>query len=231
MPRTMRKSVEKAAEIIRGLIQAGHLLPGSRIRQEELVKLCGVSRTPIRDALRILEKEGLVELRANNGAYVNSWQEDELELIFELRADLESIAARRAAQRISAGQLAELERLAGEMEHLAEEDHILHEQRIRAKNREFHRVILAASGSRQLSTMILLVLEAPHSLRNLRKYRKEDIQRSMTYHRELLEALRSGNSRTASSIMRTHVDASYRPMVQHLDRGGLPGIENPAEPK
>lgn len=220
----VKKSVEKAAEVIRNLIQAGHFPPGTRIRQEELVKHCGVSRTPIRDALRSLEKEGLVELRANNGAYVNHWHEDELEIIFELRADLESIAARRAASRISEPQLGELERLAKEMEQLAAEDHILHETRIRAANREFHRVILAAAGSRQLSTMVLLVLEAPHSLRSLRKYRKEDIHRSMVYHREILEAMRNRDPRAAASVMRTHVDASYRPMVQHLDRGGLPGI-------
>lgn len=227
MPK-VKKSVEKAAEVIRGLIQAGHFPPGTRIRQEELVKHCGVSRTPIRDALRSLEKEGLVELRANNGAYVNHWHEDELELIFELRADLESIAARRAAARITEEQLTELERLAHEMEKLAAEDHIRHETRIRAANREFHRVILAAAGSRQLSTMVLLVLEAPHSLRSLRKYRREDIHRSMVYHREILESLRNRDARAAASVMRTHVDASYRPMVQHLDRGGLPGIDSPA---
>lgn len=212
----MQKSVEKAYGVIRSLIQTGRFAAGERIRQEELVELCGVSRTPIRDALRLLEKEGLVELRSNNGAYVSSWHEDELELIFELRAELESIAARRAATRISPEQLEEMARLAQEMESLAAKDYLRNETRFRAANREFHRVILEAAGSRQLSTMVLLVLEAPHSLRSLRKYAKEDIDRNMHYHREILDALRNRDGTTAASLMRTHVYASLRPMVRHL---------------
>lgn len=212
----MQKSVEKAYGVIQSLIQSGKFDSGKRIRQEELVQLCGVSRTPIRDALRLLEKEGLIELRSNNGAYVTSWHEDELELIFELRAELESIAARRAASRITPEQIRRMERLAQKMEQLAARDHIRYEPRIRAANREFHRVVLEAAASRHLSTMVLLVLEAPHSLRTLRQYSKEDIIRSMNHHREILDALRSGDGVTAASLMRTHVYASFRPMVRHL---------------
>jgi len=212
----MQKSVEQAYQRIRSLLQDGRFAPGARIRQEELVKLCGVSRTPIRDALRRLEKEGLVELRSNNGAYVNQWREDELELIFELRADLESIAARRAATGISEEQLVRLERLAREMEKYAGQDHIRYESQIVSRNREFHRVILEAAASRHLTAMVGLVLEAPHVLRGLRKYSKADIDRSMAHHREIIEALRHKDARTVASVMKTHVYTSYSPMVKHL---------------
>lgn len=221
----MRRSVELACDRIRDLVRGGYFPPGERIRQEELVELCGVSRTPIRDALRVLEKEGLIELRSNNGAYVSNWSEDDLSLIFELRADLESIAARRAASKISERQLAEMSALASEMEALVDASHKSNEHRIREANREFHRIILEAAGSRTLFGMVAMVLEAPHALRSLRRYTREDIDRSMQHHREIIEALRGGDARLAASVMRLHVDQSYRPMVRGLEEAegrGLP---------
>jgi DNA-binding transcriptional MocR family regulator len=84
--RAAHTAVERAYEAIRGGIFSGDHPAGSRLREEELAERIGVSRTPVREALRRLDAEGLVEFMPNRGAHVASWSEDDLREIFGLRA-------------------------------------------------------------------------------------------------------------------------------------------------
>ena len=90
----MGKAAETAYAVIRKRILAGDFSRGERLREEELAQIAGVSRTPIREALRRLDAEGLVEFLPNRGASVTAWTEQELDDLYAARALIEGYAAR-----------------------------------------------------------------------------------------------------------------------------------------
>src|SRR2546421_6975169 len=90
-----------ATELIREAILDGRLPPGQRLKEEELARELGISRTPVREALLVLQTEGLVDAAPNRGAAVRSHDVDDLEDLYQLRALLEGYAARRAAANIT----------------------------------------------------------------------------------------------------------------------------------
>ena len=104
----MSRASDRAYSHIRSMILSGELQPGLQIREEALAELCGVSRTPVRDALRRLEAELFIRRNESQRSFVADWSLDDLEEAFQLRAMLEAYAARRAATRISWDQLARL---------------------------------------------------------------------------------------------------------------------------
>jgi DNA-binding GntR family transcriptional regulator len=112
----MSNAAERAYQAIRQRIMDGSFAPGAALREEMLAAEIGVSRTPVRDALRRLLADGLVESTRNRGTFVAEITTDNLLEVHQLRAMLEGFAARRAAARITAGELAELRRLADAME-------------------------------------------------------------------------------------------------------------------
>jgi DNA-binding FadR family transcriptional regulator len=112
----MGAAVEKAYRAIRAGIADGTYPSNAHITAGELALKLGVSRTPVREALRRLHAEGLINFVANHGAYVTSWTRTDIDEVFELRSTLESYAAERAARRLSPEQLAELNQLARRME-------------------------------------------------------------------------------------------------------------------
>src|SRR5436190_2563510 len=97
----VRNASAAATELIREAILDGRLPPGQRLKEEELARELGISRTPVREALLILQAEGLVDAAPNRGAVVRSHDGDDLEDLYQLRALLEGHAARRAAASIS----------------------------------------------------------------------------------------------------------------------------------
>ena len=120
--------------------------------EEQLAERLGVSRTPVRQALTMLEAEGLVEIAPNRGATVCSFSIEDVWDIYDLRAVLEGHAARRAAGRIERRELARLRELAGEMEGLPGrfDDHEEEIRALVALNQEFHGTIVHASRNRRL---------------------------------------------------------------------------------
>ncbi|MST33366.1 GntR family transcriptional regulator, partial [Acidimicrobiaceae bacterium USS-CC1] len=109
-------SVEVAYTALRDGIARGEHAAGSRLREEDLAATLGLSRTPVREALRRLQAEGLVEVEPRRGALVATWSADELDEIFELRALVEGYGARRAAARVADAQVGLLEELCEGME-------------------------------------------------------------------------------------------------------------------
>src|SRR2546421_13031594 len=97
-----------ATELIRQAILDGRLEPGSRLKEEELARELGISRTPVREALLVLQAEGLVDAVPNRGAVVRSHDANDLEDLYQLRALLEGYAARRAAANVTEQDVVEL---------------------------------------------------------------------------------------------------------------------------
>lgn len=208
----MSDATARAYQTIRQAILDGEVLPGSRLREEQLATEIGVSRTPVREALRRLLADGLVETVHNTGTFVADLAPDDLLEVFELRAMLEAYVARRAARTISDEQLAELDRLAAEMEALHIGDAAQNEQFARL-NTAFHTVILQASRSRWLEPILSRMFGVPLVL--LKQFRLKslvNVARSNRQHREIIEALRDHNEQWAGTRMESHL-ISTRPMI------------------
>lgn len=196
------------AERLRRLILEGEYGPRERLIEEQLAERLGVSRTPIRQALTMLEAEGLVEIAPNRGAMVCSFGIEEVWDAYDVRAVLEGHAARRAADRIDGEQLERMRRLAGEMEDLVRREFADHGEEIRrlvALNNEFHGTIVEASRNRRLARLMRRTVELPLVFKAFFWYTPHERAISNHYHRQILYALEAGDGERAEIIMREHV--------------------------
>lgn len=188
-------------------IRRGHLQPGHRLRAEEIADAVGVSRMPVREALRRLDSEGLVTLRLNRGAVVTRYSDAELVELFEIRAVLEGLGARRAVHLLDAAHFAELERLIAEMTRSESQGDLWME-----RHWEFHRLLLRLSGARKLERDVerLFILLEPY----LRVWLASDAKTitPAEEHHALLDDLRRGDADRAEAAMRAHV-LTTAPMV------------------
>ena len=194
-------------ERLRALILTGEYGPEKRLVEEQLAERLGVSRTPVRQALTMLEAEGLVELAPNRGATVRSFTVADVWDIYDLRAVLEGHAARRAAGRIHRDELARLGALAVEMEGLAGrfDDHGEEIRALVALNQEFHGAIVEASRNKRLFRLINRTVEIPLMFKAFFWYTPHERVISNLYHRQILESLENGDAGRAEITMREHV--------------------------
>jgi len=204
----MSRASDRAYEIIRDMILAGDLPSGSKIGEEALAEHCGVSRTPIREALGRLEAELLIRRTDTQRSFVADWSLEDVEDSFELRALLESRAARRAAERITWDQLA---RLKAHHEAIGQ---AIHEeapdtQQFVEHNHLFHRVIMEASASAQLTTMLTRIIERPIVRRTARNYSFDDLKRSHQQHGELIAAFEQRDPAWAEAVMVSHIRRAF----------------------
>lgn len=201
------RAADAAYAIIRQGILASRWEAGAHLREQELAAATGVSRTPVREALRRLEADGLVTLVPNLGARVNDWGEQDLDEIFGLRVLLESHAAELAAARMKPEEIAELEGLCTRMEEVVSHYPQVDHHALSVYNDRFHSLLLEASGNRRLQQLLKQVVEMPLVLRTFARYSRRDLVRSMAHHREITEALAAGDGAWAASVMRAHVRA------------------------
>lgn len=219
---TMSRTAELAYEAVREGIVTGTHAAGSRLREEQLAGDLGVSRTPVREALHRLHSEGLVDMQPNRGALVATWEPDDLDDIFELRALVEGYGARRAATRVGSAELTELVRLCDEMDEAVTATRAggsgpverpdgasasAHD-RITELNLAFHRAVHVAARSRRLVVALGGLVQVPLVHHTFHRYTTSDLARSVGHHHELVDALRSANGGWAESIMRSHVRAA-----------------------
>jgi DNA-binding GntR family transcriptional regulator len=194
-------------ERLRALILTGEYGPEERLIEEQLAERLGVSRTPVRQALTMLEAEGLVEIAPNRGATVCSFSIEDVWDIYDLRAVLEGHAARRAAGRIERRELKRLQELAEEMERLPGrfEDHEEEIRALVALNQEFHDTIVQASRNRRLEHLINRTVEIPLMFKAFFWYTPHERTISNHFHRQILKSLERGDADRAEIIMREHV--------------------------
>jgi DNA-binding GntR family transcriptional regulator len=202
------RAVDRAYEAVRSGIIAGRYLAGARLTEQEIATTVGVSRTPVREALRRLDAEGLVEFTPNLGAVVTTWTEEDSDEIFDLRGMLESYGARRATIRASDEQIAELRRLAEQQYRESVERRPGHLERIAELNSQFHRRMQEAAASNRLGRALAALIEAPLMMRTFQKYTPEDLQRSAQHHLEIVLALEARDPEWAASVMLSHIHAA-----------------------
>ncbi|WP_046470074.1 GntR family transcriptional regulator [Allosalinactinospora lopnorensis] len=217
----MSQAAIRAYQDLRSEILAGVHPAGQRLREEQLAATMGLSRTPIREALRRLQADGLVELAPHKGAHVVGWSEDDLEEIFELRVILEGQAARRAAQRNDL-DISALRVLCDAMEAQLETLHDHAYDEITRLNMEFHRAI-HRNGGRLLPDLLARVIEVPIVRRTFHEYTSTELHRSFAQHRELVEAIATGDSEWAQSVMHAHLRAGRAALRRIVGEHGMEG--------
>jgi DNA-binding GntR family transcriptional regulator len=195
-------SAMRVHDALRAAIMEGEIGPGERLRAEALAERFGTSRTPVREALLMLEREGRVRFERNRGVRVLETTAHDLEEVFALRLLLEVPATRRACDLLSDADLAALARELRAMERLAEEGD---EGAFMAHDKRFHEIILRASGNRRLAAIV-------SQLRDLVRFRgastvgrSRDLQAILSEHVVILDALRARDAEDAARAMRAHL--------------------------
>jgi DNA-binding GntR family transcriptional regulator len=204
----MTTSAERAYLHIRSEILGGRYPPGARLTEDTIAGELSVSRTPVRDAIRRLYSEGLIEFTPNSGARIASWSADELAEITQMRSLLESFAAELAAAKIDVEAIGELEELARTMERALDVGDRPDLDSISAANLAFHRRIVTATGNARLMIVLDGLWALPVLIRKFGLFDRERLERSCAHHREIIAALRSRNGQWAGAIMRTHILAA-----------------------
>lgn len=215
----MAKASQLAYSAIHSSIISGEFARGQRLREEQLALLVGVSRTPIREALRRLDAEGLVEFTPNRGARVTAWSSQELHELYEMRAMLEGYGARLTATRVSTEALAELDTLARRMEALSRRGASAADE-LTIANGQFHRALVQASGNAQLDTLVRSMMDVSLITRTFQRYSSSRMRASTAQHTEIVEALKAGDAEWAESVMRTHILAARSTVLQSMAAEG-----------
>lgn len=214
------KAAELAYNTLRTAIVEGTHAPGARITEQEIAVTAGVSRTPVREAMRRLAAEGLLRFVPNQGVYVSAWSDQDSDDIFELRALLEGYGARLAAKRASAKAINDLQLLAEDQQREVLERAPGYIERIAECNSKFHEKLQQLADSARLKATLADLRNVPLVLQTFRDYEIEDLTRSAHHHLEIVEAIRAGDGEWASAVMHAHV-MSARTMFRK--KHGKPG--------
>lgn len=221
----MSRAADKAYDEIRKALLGGKFGIGARLKENDLATAIGVSRTPIREALRRLNAEGLIEFSANHRAAVAQWTGESIDDLFRLRASLESHAAALAAERISDLGIDQMSVFADKMENTSADKRNIDFDQISQLNSQFHKIILETAGSNRLKILMAGLIETTIVLRTYHRYSVAELSRSFGHHRELIAAFKAHDPEWARSVMTSHIlaaRASY--MRANSDR-------NSAKPK
>ena len=193
---------EQVAERLRTRIFAHELPQGSWIDEQALAAEYGISRTPLREALKVLASEGLVVLKPRRGCYVTELSEQDIDEVFPVMALLEGRVAAEAARRTTSADFARLEAIHGELEkHAAAND----ADRFFEANQRFHSALQEIAGNRYLAQLIddarkVIKLTRRDSLRL-----EGRLKQSLAEHRGILEALRLKDTALAGQRMHDHL--------------------------
>jgi DNA-binding GntR family transcriptional regulator len=197
---------QEAYRILRDRIDRGQYPPGTRLKEVALAEELGMSRTPVREAFRQLERDGSILIAPNRGAVVRTLATEDLDDIYDLRAVIEGFCASRAATRMDPSQIAQLVELNEEFDRQVRDPETSIDTLIRL-NDAFHGMIVDGSRSARVGHVLEKAIIVPVSVR--RGFWTSPHAREMTsvYHREIVEAIRARDAVRAEAVMRSHVYA------------------------
>lgn len=196
-------------------IRHGTLPPGARLREVELAARLGISRTPVREAIRRLETDGLVEHLPRQGATLRRLSYAEVMELYEMRAVLEGTAARLAARAASELELRELAEINSEMTAHATPTDIVR------LNRQFHAALINAAKNRYLQRAIGAMGRTLLILGQSTLFDPSRIASAAQEHHCLLQALQARDGAAAEAAMRAHIEAAHRIRLRHLRDAGM----------
>ena len=194
-----RALYEEVAELLRQRIFARELEPGSWIDELRIAEALGISRTPLREALKVLAAEGLVTMKVRRGAYVTEVSEKDLRDVYHLLALLESDAARMVAQNASAEQMAQISALHQDLEKATHD-----RDRFFEINEAFHRLLLALANNRWRDQMVADLRKVMKLNRHSSLFKEGRIEQSLAEHRAIVRALTERQPEQAAERMSAH---------------------------
>jgi DNA-binding GntR family transcriptional regulator len=196
---TPRALYQEVAELLRQRIFNRELEPGSWIDELKLAEECGISRTPLREALKVLAAEGLVTMKVRRGAYVTEVNEKDLTDVYHLLSLLESDAAGVVATRASTAELSELEGIHAELEAAS-----ANREKFFAINERFHMRLLEIADNRWRDQMVADLRKVMKLNRHNSLLKTGRIEESLAEHRDIMAALLQRDPALSAQRMRAH---------------------------
>jgi DNA-binding GntR family transcriptional regulator len=185
----------------------GDLQPGERLNEVALAGELGVSRGPIREAIRILERKDLVSVVANRGAFVRRIDRDDMVDLYRLRAVITGLACQLAAERADAGTVEALQKQVADMDAAARSGD---RDRYYALNLAFHELLVQASGSARVRTLNEQLVNQAHLFRRGSLLQAADMTQSNKEHRQIVAAIAAHDAERARQLGEAHVGAGWR---------------------
>ncbi len=203
----------KVFKYIKNQLINGHYKPGESLVESKLAEELGVSRTPIREAIRLLEVEGLVEITPNKGAVVLGISAKDVEDIYAIRCLVEGLAARMAAERMSAIDKKELQKIMDLMDFYSQKGDI---DELADLDNRFHQIIYEASGSRILNLMLgnLHLYAQMARIESLKVPNR--VEHTLAEHHAILDAFLEKDPDKAEEALTNHVRNAYLNIKNHF---------------
>lgn len=221
MSTKLERAADRAYQLLRNDIVAGVLGGGRHLAETELAEQYGLSRTPIRESLRRLQSEGLIEVIPHRGARVVDWHAFDVDGMYDLRVVIECFVTRRAATRLTDEQIAELADLCDQMEAVTGAGKAGDPDTVAAfteLNALFHGGIAEASDASYALPARNMLVALPVILQAVHNYAPLGYRRSNAHHRELLDAFRAKDPDWAENVMRLHVMSSKAAIMAEVRR-------------
>jgi DNA-binding GntR family transcriptional regulator len=193
---------------VRAAIVENRYPPGQRLVEQRIAEELGLSRTPVREALRMLEAEGLVVSERNRGAMVRPLSPTEVVDLYGLRIRLESYAVEVATERATEEELGELVAAADaftDVRRALDAGTVENVRELHEANRRLHDGILAAARHHRLSVMLARTVDIPLVFQAFRSFGPEEVERSDTFHHLIVDAMCRRDATRASALMAEHI--------------------------
>lgn len=213
MPKSL---VDNAYQQIKGWIIHYYLKPGARLHVKDLSQTLGISQTPVREALSMLEKENLIDREPQKGFRVRSLSLQEIEDLYDLRIALEVLSARQAAQRITLYDRKRLTNLLSKVGRFLESGN---KSGILELEQNFHTIILEASGNKPLAEMGRAILDRIWIIQNINLLTTDHLSDAHPQHVKVFEAIQTGDSQKAGLLMTSHLKSAKEFVISRLKRG------------
>lgn len=198
-------------EMVREWIAAGQLRPGERLSEEDLARRAGVSRTPVREAIRQLELAGFVVMIPRRGAYVADISLKDVADVFEIRGALEALAASLAAERASDEEIEQLERLLAEIAKSVEEKDV---DLLVELDTRFHDLLYKASRNERLGQILSTLREQIQRFRTQTLSNPARMRIALEEHRRLVEALAARDAEAAARFAAQHIESAENSLME-----------------
>ncbi|PPD13988.1 MAG: GntR family transcriptional regulator [Methylobacterium sp.] len=208
---------DEVAERIRELVRSGELEPKSRVNELELAERFGISRTPLREAIKILATEGILELLPNRGARVAAVNEAEIDEMLEVIAGLEASAARLLARRITDSEIAEIAEL---HEAMLETYERRDEARYFTLNRQIHEAMMRAAKNATLVQLYAGLSSRIQRFRYAAHKTPEQWQRAIDEHEDMLRLMIERDGEQLARLMETHILGKKEPIAAQFGTMG-----------
>ena len=206
---------DTVCETLRDAIRRGILEPGERLMEVQLAEELGISRTPVREAIRKLEQEGYVIMMPRRGTYVSSVSVNDIKEIFEIRSALESLSTGLAARRIEPDELEKLRALLTEIEgHIQRKDI----DKIVETDIEFHGLLYQVSRNERLVTIISNLKEQLARFRTLSMSYPGRLQETLEEHRAMVEAIAANDVEAARDAAERHMERAEETLLKAMRR-------------